>query len=257
MKRKMITFIVMALVITCFSVSCSISSSSEAIKPDLEKVLSLNLLGDKELKEEKSLNEKEAERYRIYYGENGRYIFDSKSGELKIIVRRKPLANKGVEKTKDELVRISDKLLKKINEKFYKKDLEKKVSTGDKTILVTYREKKNDVLQPNACRIKLLKSGDFSSYSHVKIDTYEEDNSKYTVTEKEAIELAKKDLFKRFKIDEKSFNQKEGEVLARKVNHKGKNVWQIDLSYTDGYDKGGAYFIDNGELKIIKFEKYK
>ncbi len=260
-KNSFIVFLMMA-VLMLFVVSCSnhdsndVSEAQDVLKKSVQRVISLNILGDKEIKENASYKSEHNDV--MYSGKNGDYIFDATSGTLKMIVRKEPVENAGDEKTIDELSVIADSLLEKINKEFSENDLELEKMDLVDSVRIIYKERKNDILQPNRCVIELERTGELITYSYVSIDKYKEDNSEYKVTHKDAVALAKKDFLKRFSLDQKSFEKKQGEIIeVDKVNHKGKNAWKISIAYVDGCDKGGTYFIDGSELNIIEFISYK
>ncbi len=252
MKKKYLLCIVVVLLIGLVVSSCA----SSKIKTNIEKIISLNIYGDKELKKNENGMATSEGVIIVYTGEIGRYGFDEKTGDIVFIERNQPLRSKKANKNESELVGIADKYLEKINADFYKKDYKKTLVKGKNSLKVKYQRVDKEKLLPDLCTIHLFKTGEFIRYNYDKVAADEVD-VEYKITREEAIEFAKKELFKKFKIDEKTFFEKSGEVSARKAKFKGNNVWIVDLGYTDEYDKGGSYFIDSNELKLIEFMQYK
>lgn len=254
-----------------FVVSCSKSEKPvkpvEPPKPKVKDAQYLELLGDKELKEDKEAESDDSNNYVYYEGEKGYYMFNKNSAKLISITRKDDIKPEelGNQKSKEELLKIADDALAKIDSEFTKKDIIKTVEDsreeeGDAvqtSFIVMYKEKSENDSNSNKRTIELDSSGNFLSYTEDSFVIDGLDDTKVKITDKQAIDIAKKDLFKHFEIDQKYFEEKNGTSQAQIVSLDGKNVWFVNLEYEDGTIRGGDYYIDLNSPNIIKSEQFK
>ncbi len=252
MKRNII--IIFLLLIAIAVSSCTSTDVKKSDDVNVKRILKLKVLEDNNVK----LSDKKGENKLFYEGDKFKYVISKDRDEISSIYRKgKPDIKEKDAKTVAELMLISYEYLIKINEEFSKMNLEKEIVQREPYTKIKYQRKSDEVLKPNYVYIELDDFGNFISYIRSRTDSDVKDSGKYVVTKEEVIDFAKKSLFDKYKIEQKYFEENEGAISLSKYKLHGRNAWKVDISFTDDYVKGGTYYIDCEELKVLKFSEYK